>query len=303
MDQVAAVREFNRFYTRKIGVLCEHLARSSFSLAEARVLYELARRPGVTASHLTQELDLDAGYLSRILAGFEKRHYLARTPSPGDARQSLLRLTSGGRAAFGPLDRQSTRDVAALLDPLPEHARARLLGAMREIASILSPPAAPGPVVLRPPRPGDMGWIIHRHGALYAAEYRWNEEFEALVAGIVSRFMEKFDDTREACWIAEQGGAIAGCVFLVRHSATIAKLRLLLVEPWARGHGVGRRLVEECIARARSAGYRKLTLWTNSNLHAARRIYERAGFRLVREDHHHSFGHDLVGQYWELKLR
>lgn len=302
MDQVSRVREFNRFYTRKIGVLRERLSRSPFSLAEARVLYELARQPGVTATGLAQELDLDAGYLSRILAGFEKHRYVARSAAPGDARQSLLRLTRAGLAAFRPLDRESTRDVAALLDPLSPAARERLLAAMREIGSILSPAAAPGPVVLRPPRPGDMGWIIHRHGALYAQEYRWNEEFEALVAEIVARFLKKFDPAREACWIAERDGAIAGCIFLVRHSATIAKLRLLLVEPWARGHGVGRRLVEECIARARAAGYRKLTLWTNKNLHAARRIYERAGFRLVREEAHRSFGHDLVGQYWELKL-
>ncbi len=303
MDAVAAVREFNRFYTRRIGVLREHLSQSPFSLAQARVLYELAHQPHVTAGELARELDLDAGYLSRILAGFEKRKLLARQRSKADARQSHLRLTGAGRAAFRPLDKQSTREVNAMLAPLAQSELARLIDAMETIESLLAPTAVPeAPFILRPPRPGDMGWVIHRHGALYAQEYHWDATFESLVAGIVAEFLKKFDARREACWIAEMRGAIAGCVFLVRQSAQVAKLRLLLVEPWARGHGIGQRLVAECISFARQCGYRKLTLWTNKNLHAARHIYERQGFQLVKEEPHHSYGHDLVGQDWALKL-
>jgi DNA-binding MarR family transcriptional regulator/N-acetylglutamate synthase-like GNAT family acetyltransferase len=303
MDAVAAVREFNRFYTRRIGVLREHLSDSPFSLAQARVLYELAHKTGTTAGELSRELDLDAGYLSRILAGFEKRKLLTRERSTADARQSHLRLTGAGRAAFRPLDRQSTREVSAMLAPMASPEQARLVEAMQAIEGLLAPAeVSETPFLLRLPRPGDMGWVIHRHGALYAQEYHWDESFESLVAGIIAEFMKKFDPRREACWIAERRGAVAGCVFLVRQSAQVAKLRLLLVEPWARGHGIGQRLVAECLAFARQCGYRKLTLWTNKNLHAARRIYERQGFQLVKEEPHHSFGHDLVGQYWALKL-
>lgn len=303
MDAVAAVRQFNRFYTRRIGVLREHLSQSPFSLAQARILYELAHRPVATAGELSKELDLDPGYLSRILAGFEKRGYLKRDRSKTDARQSNLRLTSRGRAAFQPLDRESNREVNAMLAPLPPSGQTRLVEAMAAIESLLAPAEMPEPpYMLRPPRPGDMGWVIHRHGALYAQEYHWDESFESLVARIVADFMKKFDARRESCWIAERRGAMAGCVFLVKGSAKVAKLRLLLVEPWARGHGIGKRLVSECIQFARQSGYRKLTLWTNKNLHAARRIYQQAGFQLVQEEPHHSFGHDLIGQNWELKL-
>lgn len=303
MDAVAAVREFNRFYTRRIGVLREHLSESPFSLAQARVLYELAHKPRVTAGELARELDLDAGYLSRIVTGFEKRRLIARERSKTDARQSHLRLTAAGRAAFRPLDKQSTREVNAMLAPLAPPEQARLVDAMAAIEELLAPAEArDAPLILRPPRPGDMGWVIHRHGALYAQEYHWDATFESLVAGIVAEFVKKFDARREACWMAEMRGAVAGCVFLVRQSAGVAKLRLLLVEPWARGHGIGQRLVAGCIAFARQCGYRKLTLWTNKNLHAARHIYERQGFQLVKEEPHHSFGHELVGQYWALKL-
>jgi len=304
MDPVSAVRRFNRFYTRRIGVLREHLSESPFSLAQARILYELAHRPSVTAGELCRDLDLDPGYLSRILAGFEKRKYLARSRSKTDARQSHLLLTPAGHAAFQPLDRQTIREVNALLAPLDPAAQTRLVEAMAAIESLLTPPAEPSQpsVLIRQPRPGDMGWVIHRHGALYAQEYHWDESFEALVAGIVTRFMKSVDPRRERCWIAECGGAIAGCVFLVEESKKTAKLRLLLVEPWARGHGIGKRLVSGCIDFARQSGYRTLTLWTNKNLDAARRLYQQAGFHLVTEEPHHSFGHHLVGQNWELKL-
>ncbi|SPE28755.1 Transcriptional regulator [Candidatus Sulfopaludibacter sp. SbA3] len=303
MNAVAAVRQFNRFYTRQIGVLREHLSESPFSLAQARVLYELAHRPAVTAGELARDLDLDAGYLSRILAGFQKRAYLTRVPSKTDARQSHLGLTGKGKAAFQPLDRQSGREVSAMLAPLAPTEQTRLVEAMTAIEFLLAPAdTSEPPYVLRPPRPGDMGWVIHRHGALYAQEYHWDESFEALVAGVVAQFMEHFDARRERCWIAERRGAIAGCIFLVQQSAKVAKLRLLLVEPSARGHGIGKRLVTECIDFARQCGYRRLTLWTNKNLHAARHIYEQEGFHLVKEEPHHSFGHDLVGQTWELIL-
>ena len=303
MEPVDAVRQFNRFYTRRIGVLREHLSESPFSLAQARVLYELAHRPQVTAGELARELDLDAGYLSRILAGFEKRKLLARERSKSDGRQFDLRITAAGRAAFRPLDRQSSLEVRTMLAPLSTPDRSRLVEAMTAIENLLAPDETVEPAyVLRAPRPGDMGWVIHRHGALYAQEYQWDDSFEALVAGIVAQFMKELDPRQERCWIAERRGAIAGCVFLVKQSAQVAKLRLLLVEPWARGYGIGRRLVAECLAFARQCGYQRVTLWTNKGLDAARHIYQREGFRLVKEEAHHSFGHDLTGQHWELKL-
>jgi DNA-binding MarR family transcriptional regulator/N-acetylglutamate synthase-like GNAT family acetyltransferase len=303
MEPVDAVRQFNRFYTRRIGVLREHLSESPFSLAQARVLYELAHRPQVTAGELARELDLDAGYLSRILAGFEKRKLLARERSKSDGRQFDLRITAAGRAAFRPLDRQSSLEVRTMLAPLSTPDRSRLVEAMAAIENLLAPDETVEPAyVLRAPRPGDMGWVIHRHGALYAQEYQWDDSFEALVAGIVAQFMKELDPRQERCWIAERRGAIAGCVFLVKQSAQVAKLRLLLVEPWARGYGIGRRLVAECLAFARQCGYQRVTLWTNKGLDAARHIYQREGFRLVKEEAHHSFGHDLTGQHWELKL-
>ena len=301
--RVAAVRRFNRFYTKRIGVLHEGLLRSPFSLTEARVLYELAEREGVTATELGRELGLDAGYLSRILRRFGERGLIRRTPSQADGRQHHLWLTERGRAAFLPLDEASRAEVGGMLAALSESQQRGLLDAMVTLERLLGGgPLSETPCVLRRHRPGDMGWVVHRHGLLYAQEYGWDERFEALVAGIVAQFALHHDPRRERCWIAERGGESLGSVFLVEESEQVAKLRLLLVEPRARGLGIGTRLVEECEAFAREAGYRTIRLWTNSVLHAARRIYERAGYRLVHEEPHHSFGHDLVGETWELQL-
>jgi DNA-binding MarR family transcriptional regulator/GNAT superfamily N-acetyltransferase len=300
---VAAVRRFNRFYTRKIGVLEEGLAQSPFSLAEARVLYELAHRDRPTAAELCRDLGLDAGYLSRILRGFEQAGLIERRPSESDGRQSLVALTADGRAAFERLERGTHEQIGAMLEPLSPSAQGRLLQAMRTIEILLAAGLEPGvPYVLRPHQPGDLGWIVHRHGALYAEEYGFDEQFEALVAEIVAGFARHHDPRRERCWIAERQGRPVGSVMLVRHSEEVAKLRLLLVEPEARGLGIGRHLVEECERFARRAGYRKITLWTNSVLHAARSIYQNAGYRLVHEEAHRSFGHDLIGETWELPL-
>lgn len=301
--RVDAVRRFNRFYTRKIGVLQQHLLRSPFSLTEARVVYELAHREGTTATELGDVLGLDAGYLSRILRGLQRRSLVHRERSADDGREMLLRLTERGRAAFAELDAASQREVGAMLRDLSEEGQRRLVDAMRTIERALDGLPEPGvPYVLRTHQPGDMGWVVERHGALYAREYGWDEQFEALVAEIVAKFLRRYDPTRERCWIAEREGERVGCVFLVRKSKTAAQLRLLLVEPAARGLGIGTRLVEECVRFARQVGYRTMVLWTNDVLHAARRIYERAGFRLTCEERHHSFGHDLVGQTWELTL-
>lgn len=302
-DRVAAVRRFNRFYTLKIGALAEGHSKSPFSLAEARVLYELANRDRPTAGELARDLGLDAGYLSRILAGFERRGQIVKEPSPADGRQSLLALTEAGRAAFAPLNDQTRRDIASMLAPLRAADQERLVAAMRTIEELLG--AAPenrAPYLLRPHQPGDMGWVVSAHGALYAREYGWDQTFEALVAEIVARFVRRYDPVRERCWIAEKDGANVGSAFVVRKSASVAKLRLLIVDPKARGLGIGRRLVEECVRFARQARYRKLTLWTNSILHAARHLYEEAGFTLVKSEPHRSFGHELVGETWDLKL-
>ena len=303
--RVEAARRFNRFYTRRIGVLQEGLLQSPFSLAEARVLYELAHREGPRAAELGKELGLDAGYLSRILRGLRKRGLVDRRPSPADGRTNLLGLTRRGGAAFATLDERSRREIGAMLVALPPRGQGRLVEAMGTIEELLgaSPDRSAGAVyVLRPPQAGDMGWVVHRHGVLYAQEYGWDERFEGLVAEIVARFVKRFDAKRERCWIAEQGGEIVGSVFLVKQSRTVARLRLMLVEPKARGMGIGTRLVGECIRFARQAGYARITLWTNSVLRAARHIYEQSGFRLVHEEPHTSFGHDLVGETWELKL-
>jgi len=301
--RVGAVRRFNRFWTRQIGVLREGYLESSFSLTEVRVLYELAHREETTASELGEELGLDAGYLSRVLRGFEKHGLIHKRPSEADGRRRLLRLTERGREAFAPLEARSRNDIGAMLGSLSVAEQERLVGAMRTIEELLSARPDPAvPYLLRPHWPGDMGWVVHRHGVLYAREYGWDERFEALVAEIVAQFIQQYDPRRERCWIAERDDEIVGCVLLVRESEEIAKLRLLLVEPKARGLGIGSRLVEECIRFARQAGYRKITLWTNDVLSSARRIYEGLGFRLVREEPHHSFGHDLVGQTWELML-
>ena len=301
-QRVAAVRRFNRFYTRQIGLLQETLLRSPFSLTEARVLYELGRHAPTHATALGRELGLDAGYLSRILRGFERRGLLERTPSKTDGRQHVLALTGQGRNAFARLDGASRREIGTLLALLPTARQQRLVAAMHVIEQLLGGPPQPARSAayrVRPHRPGDMGWVVHRHGVLYAREYGWDARFEALVAEIVARFIKRYDPKRERCWIAEREGEIVGSVFLVRRSDRVAQLRLLLVEPHARGLGIGARLVRECIGFARRAGYRKIMLWTNDVLHAARHIYEKAGFHLVREERHHSFGHDLVGQTWE----
>ena len=302
-QRVEAVRRFNRFWTRRIGVLREGYLESPFSLTEVRVLYELARSEETTASELGKELGLDAGYLSRILRGFEGLGLISKKPSKTDGRRSLLRLTEVGQKTFAPLDARSREDVGAMLGALSAAEQDRLIGAMRTIEELLgAQPEAKVPYLLRPHEPGDIGWVVHRHGILYAREYGWDERFEALVARIVADFVDNFDPAKERCWIAESDRAILGCVFIVKECDTVAKLRLLLVEPEARGLGLGTRLVEECVRFARGRGYEKLTLWTNSVLDAARRIYEEKGFEIVEEEEHHSFGKYLVGQNWELKL-
>jgi DNA-binding MarR family transcriptional regulator/GNAT superfamily N-acetyltransferase len=300
---IAAVRRFSRFYTRRIGVLREGMHDSAFSLAQSRVLYELAHREAPTAAELARDLGLDPGYLSRILHTFKQRGLIVRTRSQSDGRQAHLALTAAGRQAFAPLDRGSHDEVAAMLARLTDADRTRLTAAMATIERLIDGrPGDVAPYVLRPHQPGDMGWVVSRHGALYAEEYNWDLDFEALVAEIVAAFIRNFDARRERCWIAEIDGAPVGSAFLVKQSDAVGKLRLLLVEPPARGLGIGARLVAECIRFARQCGYRTLTLWTNDVLVAARRIYEKAGFRLVQEEKHHSFGHDLVGQNWELAL-
>lgn len=276
---------------------------SPFSLTEARVLYELAHREGPTAAALAVELGLDAGYLSRILRAFEQRGFLQRARSKADGRRAHLRLTARGRKAFAPLDTRSRDDVAALLGRLPAARQQRLVEALQTVEEVLGGTAErAGPYVLRGHQAGDLGWVVHRHAVLYAEEYGFNEAFEALVATVVADFVRRFDPRRDHCWIAEKDGAPVGSVFCVHRSARVAQLRLLLVEPTARGSGLGARLVDECIRFARSAGYRTLTLWTNSVLVAARRIYQAAGFRLIRSERHRSFGRDLVGETWELRL-
>jgi DNA-binding MarR family transcriptional regulator/GNAT superfamily N-acetyltransferase len=302
--RIDSVRRFNRFYTKQIGVLQEGLLQSPFSLAEARVLYELAHRDRPTATVLGSELGLDPGYLSRILRRLEKRALVAKTRSADDGRESFLTLTAVGRKAFSRLDVRSANAVRALLSMCSVPDQRRVVDAMHEIENVLGAPRSLAPkVVLRAHRPGDIGWVIHRHGALYAREHGYDASFEALVAEIATDFLRKFDPARERCWIAECDGEIVGSVFVVRKSERVAKLRLLLVEPRARGLGIGRQLVAECIGFARQAGYRSITLWTQQGLDAARRIYEHAGFRLASEHPHRSFGQDLVAQTWEMKLQ
>src|SRR5690349_709326 len=302
-QRVEAVRRFNRFYTRKIGVLREGAYRSPYSLTQVRALYELAHRDGPTATELGRELGLDAGYLSRILRGFERRGIVVKTRSPADGRQSHLALTPHGRKAFAPLDARSHDEIAAILAGLSGGDQGRVVGAMGTVQQLLDDrDARPTPYVVRGPQPGDLGWVVHRHSALYAREYGYDEEFEALVAEIVARFVQRYDARRERCWIAERDGDVIGCVFLVKKSRTVAQLRLLLVEPAARGVGLGTRLVDECVRFARQVGYRKLVLWTQSELDAARRLYVAAGFHRTRTERHHSFGKSLVAEIWELRL-
>ncbi len=310
--RVGAVRRFNRFYTRQIGVLRRNFLDSPYSLAEARVLYEIARGNGATtASDIGRALDLDAGYLSRLLRTFEKRGLIRRTASPHDARQSHLALTARGRQAYAPLERRSQHDVGAMLGGLSPDDQSRLIGAMTTIQTLLGGEpdselrAAPAPeqsYVLRAPRPGDFGWIVKRHAELYAQEYGWTEPFEGVCAQIVADFANKNDPQRERCWIAELDGENVGCVFLVADQATVARIRLLIVDPKARGLGLGARLVAECIRFARGAGYNKITLWTHSVLTAARHIYQKAGFTLTSSEERISFGKPVVSEYWDLEL-
>ena len=300
---VDAVRRFNRFYTRRIGVLNEKLLGSGFTLPEVRLLYELAHREGPSASELGKELRLDPGYVSRLVARLRRRGLLERKPSLTDGRQTLLGLTRKGQETFAALNRRSHEEITAMLASLAATDQRRLVEAMSRIEALLGGPTeAAEPYLLRLHQPGDIGWVVQRHGAIYAEEYGWDSEFEALVAEIAARFLRRFDPKRERCWIAERDGENVGCVFLVKKSATVAQLRLLLVEPSTRGLGIGRRLVAECIRFARQAGYWKVTLWTNKGLDAAKHIYKAAGFRLMEEEPHHSFGHDLVAQTWTLTL-
>lgn len=302
-QRVAAVRRFNRFYTQRIGVVGEGYLRPDLSLAEARVLYELGARAHPSASELARDLGFDPGYLSRILARFAKRRLIVCTASREDRRVVHLDLTDKGKNAFAEINARSRHEIGEWLGVLPAGEQQRLVGAMHAIEGLLGArPEPKTPYLIRPHRPGDAGWVVSRHGALYAEEYGWDETFEALVAEIAAKFIRRFDPKRERCWIAEKDGENVGSVFLVRKSPTVAQLRLLIVDPKARGLGIGHRLVDECIAFARRTGYRKIVLWTNDVLHAARRIYESRGFRLVEEERHRSFGKDLVGQIWELKL-
>ena len=302
-SQVAAVRAFSRFYTRKFGIIEPKLLDSPWTLQEARIIYEIAERQTCTATDLVRALGLDAGYLSRTLQTLQRRGVVARKPSKTDRRAAELTLTTKGRAAFAELDGRSRSEVADLLGRLETADRAGIVHAMRTIEQTLEPSAQqPASFLLRSHRPGDIGWIVSRHGALYAQEYGWDIGFEALAAEIAAQFIRSYDASREHCWIAEIGGEPVGSVFLVKASDDVAKLRLLLVERKARGLGVGRALTEQCIRFARASGYTSITLWTQSILVAARGIYQRAGFRRVRQEKHRSFGVDLVGETWELKL-
>ena len=300
---VSAIRGFNRFYTRKIGVV-DGVASNPFSLAEARVLYELAHREQPTATDIRKELGLDAGYMSRILREFERRKLVTRERSKTDERQRFLSLTAKGREAFAPLDERSNRDVAAMLEKLSPTERKQLVDAVRTVGRLLGDKAEPRtPYLLRQHQPGDMGWIVHRQAILYAEEYGWDGTYEALAAEIVAQFINNYDPKCERCWIAEKDGERVGAVFVAKASGETAKLRLLHVEPEVRGLGIGKRLVDECVRFARQAGYQKMTLWTQDILHAARHLYKQAGFRIVREEQHHSFGKDLTAETWELDLR
>lgn len=300
--QVAAVRAFNRFYTRKLGVLDQQLMKSPFSLSEARVLYELAHRDELAAKQIGIELGLDPGYLSRIVQKFDDDGLISRKPLPTDRRQYRLALTAKGRQTFAKLERSMQDDVGAMLAALHKGGSDRLVAAMATIEQLLGTADAPPPAILRTHRPGDMGFVVQSHGALYASEYGFDSSFEALVAEITAKFLTSFDASRERCWIAELDGVPVGSVFLVKHSDDVAKLRLLLLEPAGRGHGLGQKLVGECIAFAKACGYRKITLWTQSILLAARGIYQNAGFKLVASEPHRSFGQSLVGETWELEL-
>jgi DNA-binding MarR family transcriptional regulator/GNAT superfamily N-acetyltransferase len=306
-SRIDTVRRFNRFYTRAIGVLPEGWLDSPFPLTEARVLYELAHREKPTATLVRNNLDVDAGYLSRILSSFAKRGLIEKNPSEDDRRQSLLALTEEGRRQFAALEERTIQQVGGMIERLSENEQRRLIASMQTIEKLLAPAERPesgakASYLLRPHQPGDMGWVVHRQGVLYAQEYGYDERFEALAAEIVAQFIQHYDARQERCWIAERDGEVAGSVFLVAKSRTTAKLRLLYVEPAARGLGIGSRLVGECVRFARQAGYKRIVLWTQSELDAARHIYKQAGFRVVRKKRHHSFSKDLVAETWELSL-
>jgi DNA-binding MarR family transcriptional regulator/GNAT superfamily N-acetyltransferase len=300
---IAAVRRFNRFYTRQIGVLRKTYLDSPYSLGEMRVLYEIAHGHDVTASDIARRLDLDAGYLSRVLRNFEKRGLVARATSAKDARQSHLALTARGRKAFAPAEKRSQADVAAMLKTLDAGGRARLIGAMRTIETLLGDAPAERSYTLRTPRHGDFGWIVSRHAELYAREYGWGDPFEGLCAQIVADFVNNYDEAHERCWMAEMDGENVGTVMLVKDEKPgVARIRLLLVDPKARGLGLGYRLVEECVKFARASGYKKVTLWTHSVLSAARHCYEKAGFTLTSSEPRHTWGKDVVAEFWDLEL-
>jgi len=299
----AQLRAFNRFHTGRIGVLNERMLDSRLSLAQVRVLYELSARNGALASQLARELGLDPGYMSRLLAGFRRKRWITTAATSDDKRRRPILLTKAGRAAFEPLDRRSQAEAEAMLAPLDSGRRQSLVDALRVVREMLGDNSlAPGPIVLRSQRPGDIGLVAKRHGELYAEEYGWDERFEALVAGILARFVENFRPERERCWIAERDGRFLGCVFVVEKDQDTAQLRMLLVEPAARGMGLGKQLVAECIRFARAKRYRRMVLWTNSVLDAARHVYESFGFRLIEQGKHSAFGKDLVEQTWQLDL-
>jgi len=299
----AQLRAFNRFHTGRIGVLNERMLDSRLSLAQVRVLYELSARNGALASQLARELGLDPGYMSRLLAGFRRKRWITTAATSDDKRRRPILLTKAGRAAFEPLDRRSQAEAEAMLAPLDSGRRQSLVDALRAVREMLGDNSlAPGPIVLRSHRPGDIGLVAKRHGELYAEEYGWDERFEALVAGILARFVENFRPERERCWLAERDGRFLGCVFVVEKDQDTAQLRMLLVEPAARGMGLGKQLVAECIRFARAKRYRRMVLWTNSVLDAARHVYESFGFRLIEQGKHSAFGKDLVEQTWQLDL-
>jgi DNA-binding MarR family transcriptional regulator/GNAT superfamily N-acetyltransferase len=301
-ERVTAIRSFNRFYTKVLGLLSEGLLQTPYSLTEARVVFELAKGDTMEVGELRRGLGLDAGHLSRVLGRLESEGLVTRSRSQADARRQRASLTTQGRKAFRNLDRRSATEIRSLLRPLSDEEQGRLVAAMTTIRRLLEGSPRPPSYVLRPPRPGDFGWVVNRHGVVYAQEYGWDQSFEALVARIVADYVDHRNPTQEAAWIAEVDGEPAGCVFCVRKDESTAQLRLMLVEPWARGMGIGTRLCQECIRFARTVGYDHMMLWTNDVLVDARRIYQRLGFTLGEEEDHHSFGHDLVGQNWWLKL-
>ncbi|PNA05581.1 MULTISPECIES: helix-turn-helix domain-containing GNAT family N-acetyltransferase [unclassified Pseudomonas] len=300
-DRVDIVRQFNRFYTHQIGVLQEHLLQSDYSLTELRILYELASQGDLTSTDLRQMLGLDAGYMSRLISGFDKKGLIQKVPSTTDARASQLHITDLGRKILAPLEQASRQEVITLLERLSEPQQLQLIASMKRIQTLLEG-GQQKTYLLRDPQPGDMGLVVHQQTAIYSREYGWNSEFEALVSEVVAKYLREFDPTGERCWIAEKDGKVVGSVFVIRHDETTAKLRMLYVDASARGLGIGNRLVEECLRFARDVGYKKMILWTTSNLVDARRLYQRAGFELVEEEPIHSFGKELVSQTWAIAL-